>query len=166
MIILKTYANHGNMEIAAKMLLLKVVETFSLYIYIYPASMVQKNTIIPLMEFYPGAEAKGPLGSIPMVIICYLSPSMPISRLGIHFHFSPPILHLRFCFRLCLHLCLRLCLLLQCHLILPCYRSQDLEVNTLLLQPRLCHPHSRPPLYGQTQIQYWWSRDVLGYGIL
>ena len=38
------------------------------------------------MKFHDGAEAKGPLGSVPMEISCYLAPSVSISRLDSHFN--------------------------------------------------------------------------------
>ena len=42
--------------------------------------MVPKNTHNRAAQFNAGAESKGPLESIPMVICCYLDPYVPLSR--------------------------------------------------------------------------------------
>ena len=54
--------------------------------------MIPKHTHSQVWEFHTGAETKGSLGSIPMVFICFLSPSASVSHIVPRVLLSPPLL--------------------------------------------------------------------------
>ena len=116
--------------------------------------MVPKHTHSQAVVLHPVAEAKGLLGSIHMVISCYVSPTSLISRLGTHFRLLPTLL------------CIQLWLLLQFHLHRPRHCRCALHFNTLLLALHPFHPCSWTPLFLQTQLRYRTSHNVLGCVIL
>ena len=52
------------------------------------------------------------------------------------------------------------------HLCCPLRLPPALQFQIPLLPSLPCNPRSRPPLRLQTQLKYWTSHDVLGYGIM
>ena len=65
--------------------------------------MVPNHTQSWVMGLHPGADAKGSLGYVPMVIRCYVSLSKSISLLNNHLSLFPPLLQLHLHLHYCLH---------------------------------------------------------------
>ena len=114
--------------------------------------MVPTHTHDWLVELHPGAEDKGLLVSILMVLNRYISPSGSLTFLVSVF---PPCHMLP---HLCLHLYLR-------------HRSthrlpQTLQVQASLFPPSPCYARSRTTLRPQTQLQFCTSHNILVDGVL
>ena len=108
-----------------------------------------KHTHSRLAEFHPTAWVKGPLGSVPMVIRCYVSEYASISRLVPYLCLDPLLLHFH---PLCLHISCRL--------------PPSLQVNTHLFQSSPYNLHSQSLIRLQTQLQHRTIHNVLNYGIM
>ena len=89
------------------------------------------------MDFYPGAEAKGPLGSVIMILSCYIYPSTSFSHIvPLLPPSAPPPLPTLF-------------LPLSTPIISP------------LSPPSMCYPRSLSMICLQSKIQYWKSHYVI-----
>ena len=108
--------------------------------------MVPKHNNNQVVGFHPEEEAKGLLGSVPMLLSCYAYPFASFSHLVYLFCLFRPLLCL------CLHRP-------HCH-------PLTLQVQASMFSPYLCYLRSQTLLRLQTQFQYQTSRDMFGDGVL
>ena len=117
-----------------------MVDWFKIWIvYISIFNWPPCSQIILIIMWWPGAEDKGSLWSVHIVLSWYVYPFASIIHIISLFCLS--IIHTR-------------------------HWPHTLQVHTSLLPPYMCYPRSWILLRLQTQLQYWTSRDTLGGGVM